>query len=134
MIPLTCHLSGHLGMFTLNLVGEFSIVKMIWCCDIPCHLDFATTTTSGVFVTEVIPSNDLGGSSWNKYVYRTYTGLDVDQDVCTTLCAYDFPNSNGSNCHFTVLDSNKCYLGSFDYTTDLLASPVTKDLYLKTCN
>ena len=100
----------------------------------PCHLAFATTTTSGVFETQIIPSNDLGGSSWNKYVYRTYTGTDVDQDVCTALCAYDVPNSDDSKCHFTVHDSNKCYLGSFDNTKDLLASPVAEDLHLKTCN
>ena len=32
--------------------------------------DFSTATTTEVFTTEVIPSADLTGSKWNKYVYR----------------------------------------------------------------
>ena len=97
-------------------------------------LAFATSKTTEVFETKVIPSNDLAGSSWNKYVYRTYSGFDVDQDVCTALCAYDFPNSDDLNCHFTVHESNKCYLGSLDTTTDIVQGVVAEDLHLKTCN
>ena len=94
---------------------------------------FATTTTSGVFTTEVIPRSDLGGSSWNKYVYRVYSGQTVDQNVCTTMCAFDFPNAAGSKCHFTVLIYNTCYLGTLEGETDVLAGPITGDLRLKTC-
>ena len=43
---------------------------------------FAATTTDD-FTTEVIPSGDLGLSSLNKYVYRIYSGSNVDQDRCT---------------------------------------------------
>ena len=97
------------------------------------HLDFTTTTTD-VFTTEVIPSSDLSGSSWNRYVYRVYNGSHVDQDRCTAMCAFDFPNAAGSKCGFVVLDSDVCYLGSLNDETDVLATPVVGvDLQLKTC-
>ena len=87
-----------------------------------------------MFTTEAIPSGDLTDSSWNKYVYRIYSGSHVDQDVCTAMCAFDFPNSDGSKCGFVVLDSNSCYLGSLNNETDILASPVAAaNLQLKTC-
>ena len=97
--------------------------------------DFATTTTNGVFTTAVIPSADLADSSWNKYVYRSYSETNVDQDVCTAMCAFDHPNKAGQNCHFTVLDSSICHLGTLDLETSVLANPVAGiDLSLKTGN
>ena len=83
----------------------------------------------------MIPSADLVDSSWNKYVYRSYSEANVDQDVCTTMCAFDYPNVAGQNCHFTVLDSNTCHLGTLDVETSVFANPATGvDLHLKTSN
>ena len=49
------------------------------------------------------------------------------------MCAFDRERDDGSGCHFTVYDSNSCYLGSLSGETALLnASPVTSaDLQLK---
>ena len=70
---------------------------------------------------------------WHKYVYRSYYEANVDQDVCTAMCAFDQPNAAGKNCHFTVLDSNMCHLGTLDTETNILANVVTGvDLNIKT--
>ena len=80
----------------------------------------------------MIPSADMAGSSWNKYIYRSYNEANVDQDVCTAMCVFDQPNVAGQNCHFTVLDSNTCHLGTLDVETSVLANPVSGvELHLK---
>ena len=67
-------------------------------------------------------------------MYRIYNGSHVDQDLCTAMCAFDFPNAAGSKCGFVVLVSDVCYLGSLNNETDVLAAPVAgADLQLKTC-
>ena len=77
----------------------------------------------------------MADSSWNKYVYRSYSEANVDQDICTAMCAFDHPNVAGKNCHFTVLDSSTCHLGTLDVETSVLANPVAGvDLSLKTGN
>lgn len=97
--------------------------------------DFATTTTTGVFKTDVIPSADLADSSWNKYIYRSYSEANVDQNICTTMCAFDHPNVAGKNCHFTVMDTNICHLGTLDTETNILANAVSGvDINFKTSN
>ena len=59
----------------------------------------------------------------------------MDQDICTAMCAFDHPNVAGHNCHFTVLNSNTCHLGTLDVETNVLANPVAgADLLLKTSN
>ena len=83
----------------------------------------------------MIPSADLADSRWNEYVYRSYNEANMDQDICTAMCAFDHPNVAGHNCHFTVLNSNMCYLGTLDVETSVLANPVAGvDLLLKTSN
>ena len=48
------------------------------------------------------------------------------QDVCTTMCAFDREKSDGTGCHFTIYDSNSCYLGTLSEETDLFSNaPVT---------
>ena len=79
-----------------------------------------------------IPNTELADSSWNKYVYRIYSGTNVDFDRCTTMCAFDYPNVDGSNCHFLSFESNICYLGSLAEERDLLANTMSTTLYLKT--
>ena len=93
--------------------------------------DFSQAT-SGVFTTEELPSSDMAGSSWNKYVYRVYSGSNVDQDRCTAMCAFDQPKVDGSNCHFTVVEGNICYLGTLGVETNLLANTTSSALRLKT--
>ena len=67
-------------------------------------------------------------------VSRIYNGSHVDQDLCTAMCAFDFPNAAGSKCGFVVLVSDVCYLGSLNNETEVLATPVdAADLQLKTC-
>ena len=71
-------------------------------------------------------------------MYRIYNGSHVDQDLCTAMCAFDFPNAAGSKCGFVVLvgseGSEVCYLGSLNNETNVLAAPVADaDLQLKTC-
>ena len=83
-------------------------------------------------MTEDIPIVDLTDSSWNKYVYRIYHGSNVDEDRCNVMCAFDYPNADGSNCQFTVFDNSICYLGSLARETDLLANPTSTVLRLKT--
>ena len=86
-------------------------------------------------MTTVIPSADLTDSSWNNYVYRSYNEVNGDQDVCTAMCAFDHPKVSGQNCHFTVLESNTCHLGTLDVETSVLANHVAGvDLSLKTGN
>ena len=98
-------------------------------------LGFVTVKTTAEFTTTVIPSADLTDSSWNKYVYRSYNEANGDQDVCTAMCAFDHPNIGGQNCHFTMLDSNTCHLGTLDVERSGLANPATGvDLHLKTSN
>ena len=83
----------------------------------------------------MIPSADLTDSSWNNYVYRSYNEVNGDQDVCTAMCAFDHPKVSGQNCHFTVLESNTCHLGTLDVETSVLANPAAGvDLHLKTSN
>ena len=96
---------------------------------------FVTAKTDGDFTTVVIPSADLADSRWNEYVYRSYNEANMDQDICTAMCAFDHPNVAGHNCHFTVLNLNTCYLGTLDVETSVLANPVAGvDLLLKTSN
>ena len=91
--------------------------------------------TDGIWTTLKIPNSELTSSLWNKYVYRVYEGTHVDQSTCTAMCAFDHPNVAGHNCHFTVLNSNTCYLGTLDVETSVLANPVAGvDLLLKTSN
>ena len=49
------------------------------------------------------------------------------------MCAFDRKRADGNACHFTVYDSNSCYLGSLSGETALLSTaPVTTaDLQLK---
>ena len=79
-----------------------------------------------------IPNTELTDSSWNKYVYRIYSGTNVDFDRCTTMCVFDYPNVDGSNCHFLLFESNICYLGSLAEERYLLANTMSTTLYLKT--
>ena len=42
------------------------------------------------------------------------------------MCAFDREKSDGTKCHFTVYDSNSCYLGTLSEETGLLTNvPVT---------
>ena len=96
---------------------------------------FVTNKTTNEFSSSVIPSADLADSGWNKYVYRSVSGTNVDQDICTAMCAFDQPNAAGQNCHFTALDSSMCHLGTLDLETSVLANPVAGvDLSLKIGN
>ena len=93
--------------------------------------EFATTLT-GVFTTEVIPKTDIEDSHWNKYVYRIFDSCYADvcnENRCTAMCAFDYPNAAGSKCHFTVFHSNICYLGTLGEEANLLANSVTADLH-----
>ena len=65
-------------------------------------------------------------------MYRIYSGSNSDEDRCTAMCAFDYPNAEGSNCHFTVFDNGICYLGSLAGEKDLLAYPTSTELHLKT--
>ena len=89
-------------------------------------------TTDGVFTTTIVPNSELTDSSWNRYVYRVYSGSNVDFDRCTTMCAFDYPNVDGSNCHFISFESNICYLGSLAGENNLLANTMPTTLHLKT--
>ena len=97
-----------------------------------CFFADFSQATSGVFITEELPSSDMAGSSWNKYVYRVYSGSNVDQDRCTAMCAFDQPKVDGSSCHFTVVEGSTCYLGTLGVETNLLANPTSTSLRLKT--
>ena len=48
------------------------------------------------------------------------------------MCAFDYPNVDGSNCHFISFESNICYLGSLAGEKNLLANTISTTLYLKT--
>ena len=97
-----------------------------------CYEAFAATTTDD-FATEVIPSGDLSLSYWNKYVYRVYSGSNVDQDRCTAMCVFDHPETTlNISCHFTAYASNVCYLGNFIAERTLLTDKVVADLHIKT--
>ena len=102
------------------------------------HLQFFFSafaqTTDGVFTTTIVPNSELTDSSWNRYVYRVYSGSNVDFDRCTTMCAFDYPNVDGSNCHFISFESNICYLGSLAGENNLLANTMPTTLHLKTGN
>jgi hypothetical protein len=36
------------------------------------------------------------------------------------MCAYDFVRDNSESCHFSVVDSDKCYLGTLSYESSVL--------------
>ncbi len=91
--------------------------------DLFLYAAFSTSKTDGVFDTMVIPSGDLSGSSWNKYVYRTQSGSN--SYTCTAMCAFDYNNVKADeHCHFTLLNGDTCYLGSFNYETTVMANPI----------
>ena len=94
---------------------------------------FVTTVTNDVFTNLQIPNSQLTSSSWNKYVYQMHEAANVNHSTCTAMCAFEFDNGYESNCHFTVYDSNICYLGSLREETSILPTPVIADLDLKTC-
>ena len=94
---------------------------------------FVTTVTNDVFTNLQIPNSQLTSSSWNKYVYQMHEGANVNGSTCTALCAFEFDNGYDSNCHFSVYDSNVCYLGSLREETNISSTLVTADLDLKTC-
>ena len=94
---------------------------------------FVTTVTNDEFTSLQIPDSQLTSSSWNKYVYQVHEGTNVNGSTCTALCAFEFDRGYDSNCHFSVYDSNICYLGSLREETNTLATKVTADLDLKTC-
>ena len=48
------------------------------------------------------------------------------------MCVFDYPNVDGSNCHFLLFESNICYLGSLAEERYLLANTMSTTLYLKT--
>ena len=106
---------------TLNCIRKYN-----------CYEAFAATTTDD-FATEVIPSGDLSLSYWNKYVYRVYSGSNVDQDRCTAMCVFDHPETTlNISCHFTAYAAKVCYLGNFMAERTLLADKVVADLHIKT--
>jgi hypothetical protein len=84
-----------------------------------------------------ILSADLDGSNWNKYVYRVYSGADVNETTCAAMCVFDNYNNQAYTpdlrCQFTVLDSTTCYLGTLQEERSLLANTVVIDMNLKTC-
>jgi hypothetical protein len=98
----------------------------------------AFVITTGEFTTMVIPSGDLDGSNWNKYVYRVYSGAEVNEMTCAAMCVFDYHNDQAYSpypdvrCQFTVLDSTTCYLGTLQEERSLLANPLIKDMNLKT--
>ena len=53
---------------------------------------FVTSVTNDLFTTVDVPSHDLAhttASSWNKFVYRIYSGSGVTDTSCTAMCAFD---------------------------------------------
>ena len=111
-------------------IVEFDTLNSI--CKYVYYEAFASTTTDD-FATEVIPSSDLSLSYWNKYVYRVYSGSNVDQDRCTAMCVFDHPETTlNISCHFTAYAANVCYLGNFMAERTLLADKVVADLHIKT--
>jgi hypothetical protein len=91
-----------------------------------------TSETTGPFPITEIPSGDLEGSSWNNYIYRTYTDSSVNQTICSSMCAYDYTRDNSESCHFFVLDGTKCYLGTLNQETTILDTAPTIDMQMKT--
>ena len=94
-----------------------------------------TQYTGGDFATEELPSSDLTGSKWNKFVYRAYSGSNVDphiQEACTAMCAFDQPTVDGTRCHFTTVSASTCYLGTLGEETNLLNNPTSTAFSLKT--
>ena len=128
----TFHQAKALGQFLLSQVKDNNRMHALKVntCFAKNSAGFSTTT-SGVFASQVIPHGDIVGSSWNRYVYRLYQGSNVDQNRCTTMCAFDHPNSDGSKCHFIAYESNICYLGNLTGETNLLNNPILTDLHLK---
>jgi hypothetical protein len=89
-----------------------------------------------VFAGTVVPFTELAGSDWNKYVYRAYSGANVNQDTCTAMCVFDYYNSKAYTpylrCQFRVSDSTTCYLGTLQKESAVLASPLAKGMLLMT--
>jgi hypothetical protein len=90
-----------------------------------------TSETTGPFPITEIPSGDLQGSSWNKYVYRTYTDSSVNQTICSSMCAFDYTRDNSESCNFFVLDGTKCYLGTLNHETTILDPAPTVAMQMK---